>query len=156
MLTSNDFTKVSNSGDGKSRYVIHALKLVDGDDTGRLYEKYDLALKRAKAINDTAKRYNTKKFGGGIVFTINDDLDSLLNRLNERYRKFNPPVASTVRIMGNDLIISNKDYFLKRLYTILKADMDKNTRNSEILNMNVLLELMNIAVEEHELIYKYE
>lgn len=61
-----EFTRINNDTNGNPRYVVHFLNIpIDGDGLNVL-ERYELAVKKAKQIG--GKRYDNKKFGGGIVF----------------------------------------------------------------------------------------
>jgi hypothetical protein len=59
-------TRINNDVNGNPRYVVHFLMFITPKDTGDISDKYDLAVKRAKAIG--GKKYHTKSYGGGIVF----------------------------------------------------------------------------------------
>lgn len=66
-----DMTSVNNDANGNARYVVHFLDLltmreIAADDT-TTDQKFQLALKHAKAIGGTA--YRGREFGGGIVFS---------------------------------------------------------------------------------------
>ena len=74
------FTRIDNDVNGNPRYVCHFLNLLTKKENGyydenlekyieplcSVNEKYEFALKRAKTIG--GKKYNNKKYGGGIVF----------------------------------------------------------------------------------------
>lgn len=68
-----EFVKVKNDVNGNPRYVCHFLYLntaaelnASGNEWIPVSEKYEISIKRAKAIG--GKKYHTKGFGGGIVF----------------------------------------------------------------------------------------
>ena len=63
------FTRIDNDTCGNPRYVVHFLNLLTTHEqgwTGMLDSKYSTACKRANTIG--GRRYNTKRYGGGIVF----------------------------------------------------------------------------------------
>lgn len=81
-----EFTRIKNDINGNPRYVCHFTELLkesEKDFSGgwrKIQELYSLASKRANGIG--GKKYNTKKFGGGIVFqsyNINDTENRILN-----------------------------------------------------------------------------
>lgn len=104
MSTSIEFTRVKNDTMGNPRYVTHFLNFVSSIEmeqiredvrtfnaskaTGDNYksatnEAYEIAIKRAKKIG--GKRYNTKEYGGGIVFqsyNIKETEKDILELLN--------------------------------------------------------------------------
>ena len=61
-------TRVNNDVNGNPRYVLHFLDILNNEENSFLpfSKKYEYALKKAKIIG--GKKYNNKKFGGGIVF----------------------------------------------------------------------------------------
>lgn len=62
-------TRINNDINGNPRYVFHFLDLlteIEKDSNMGIESKYKLALLRAKQLG--GKKYNTKSFGGGIVF----------------------------------------------------------------------------------------
>ena len=69
-ITQNDFTCITNDVNGNPRYVIHYLRIAD---------TYDAAVTRARQLG--GKRYHTRSYGGGIVFTTYN-LRDLCERLN--------------------------------------------------------------------------
>lgn len=80
------FTRINNDTCGNPRYVIHFLSLntpdeldKSGDEWIPIGQKYDMACKRANAIG--GRKYNTKAYGGGIVFQ-SYSLDELRNAIN--------------------------------------------------------------------------
>jgi len=79
MNTEIEFTRINNDVNGNPRYVCHFLNFInDNDDKAAKqqanYKKgiysidllYKIALKKAKSLG--GKKYNNKKYGGGIVF----------------------------------------------------------------------------------------
>lgn len=68
-----EFTRINNDVNGNPRYVCHFLALNTQEekdsapnDFNRISNLYALAVKRANRIG--GKKYNTKAYGGGIVF----------------------------------------------------------------------------------------
>lgn len=68
-----EFTRIKNDVNGNPRYVVHFLSLNTRDELNRtgeqwidVSEKYELALKRARAIG--GRKFHNKQYGGGIVF----------------------------------------------------------------------------------------
>lgn len=82
-ITIDNFTRVNNDVNGNPRYVIHYLDLFEernkypGD---AITQEYDKAVKKAKKIG--GKKYNNKKYGGGIVFQ-SYNLPDLVKSCNE-------------------------------------------------------------------------
>lgn len=65
-----EFVQVKNDINGNPRYVTHFTSLLKNNEQelqGFFEVKYKLALIRARRIG--GKKYHTKNFGGGIVFT---------------------------------------------------------------------------------------
>jgi hypothetical protein len=58
------FTRIKGDLNGNPRYVCHFLNFITDLDDGT--HKYNLAVFRAKQIG--GKKYDTKGYGGGIVF----------------------------------------------------------------------------------------
>lgn len=72
-MDKSSFTRINNDVNGNPRYVIHFLALnTDNEkdntpnDWNRINNLYAMAVKRANRIG--GKKYNTKSYGGGIVF----------------------------------------------------------------------------------------
>lgn len=74
-MTTNtiNWTRINNDVNGNPRYVCHFLSLNTVDekentpnDWNRISNLYAMAVKRAHRIG--GKKYNNKKYGGGIVF----------------------------------------------------------------------------------------
>ena len=74
-MTTNtiNWTRINNDVNGNPRYVCHFLSLNTVDekenthnDWNRISNLYAMAVKRANRIG--GKKYNSKKYGGGIVF----------------------------------------------------------------------------------------
>lgn len=85
MKTQIEFTRINNDVNGNPRYVCHFLDLVKDSDfkigtrdmtdteaiqylfhMSKTEYAYSIAVKRAKKIG--GRKYNTKSYGGGIVF----------------------------------------------------------------------------------------
>ncbi len=80
MITRDDFTRVNNDVNGNPRFVCHFLQLTNKADDGlSIQEMYDVAVKRACKIG--GRKYHTKAYGGGIVFT-SYNLDDEVNFIN--------------------------------------------------------------------------
>lgn len=92
-ITPEQFKRIDNDVNGNPRYVIHYNYLLS-DKEDELYPltfspifkvvenmktRYKLALSKAKKVG--GKKYNTKSFGGGIVFQ-SYNLNNLCNELN--------------------------------------------------------------------------
>ena len=73
------WTQVNNDANGNPRYVCHFLNFM------RPWEKadYNLALSRARELG--GKKYNTKGYGGGIVFQYYnlDNLSQMIESMME-------------------------------------------------------------------------
>lgn len=92
-ITPEQFTRINRDVNGNPRYIIHHSYLLS-DKENELYPltvspifkvmenmetRYKLALSKAKQLG--GKKYNTKNFGGGIVFQ-SYNLNDLCNELN--------------------------------------------------------------------------
>lgn len=77
-----EFTIINNDVNGNPRYVVHFLDLLTSEEQAGLSisERYQLAVKKANKIG--GKKYNTKKYGGGIVFQ-SYNLPDLERNINE-------------------------------------------------------------------------
>lgn len=82
-MTTNtiNWTRINNDVNGNPRYVCHFLSLNTVDekentpnDWNRISNLYAMAVKRANRIG--GKKYNNKKYGGGIVFQSYDLKDT--------------------------------------------------------------------------------
>lgn len=73
--TQIEFTRIKNDANGNPRYIVHFLDLLSDNETS-----YDLAVKRANKIG--GRKYNTKSYGGGIVFQ-SYSLPELERKINE-------------------------------------------------------------------------
>lgn len=75
-----ELTRINNDVNGNPRYVTHFLNIpIEGEGLS-VSEKYALACKKANAIG--GRKYNTKAFGGGIVFqsyNTNDLINAIKN-----------------------------------------------------------------------------
>lgn len=71
-ITRESFTRVNNDVNGNPRYVLHYL---------HINESYEDAIKASKVLG--GKRYHTKAFGGGIVFTTYE-LSELIHQIKDR------------------------------------------------------------------------
>lgn len=73
-----EWTRIDNDTNGNPRYVCHFLSiLTQGEshtDTLSISEKYTIAVKRANEIG--GRKYNNKKYGGGIVFQSHNIKDT--------------------------------------------------------------------------------
>lgn len=92
-----DFTRIDNDTNGNPRYVCHYSDLLTKEENDslpltvspiykvndNLAARYQLALKKARKIG--GRKYNTKKFSGGIVFqsyniqATEKDINQLIN-----------------------------------------------------------------------------
>lgn len=93
-----DFTRINNDVNGNPRYVCHYSDLLSSRDKenlpliGRLIsdtleameKRYNIAVKRANQLG--GRKYNTKTYGGGIVFQ-SYNLQSLCDKINELLNK---------------------------------------------------------------------
>jgi len=61
-----EFTRINNDVNGNPRYVCHFLNLISENYEMSIQLKYEFAIKKAKQLG--GKKYNTKSYGGGIVF----------------------------------------------------------------------------------------
>lgn len=75
-----EFTRITNDVNGNPRYVVHFLELLNDNDTGSIEEQYIIAVNKANKIG--GRKYNTKSFGGGIVFQ-SYNLKNLEQSINE-------------------------------------------------------------------------
>ena len=62
-----EFTKIKNDINGNPRYVTHFLNIPIKEENLTVNQKYDLAVKKSNKIG--GRKYHTKAFGGGIVFS---------------------------------------------------------------------------------------
>ena len=69
-----EFTRINNDSNGNPRYVVHYLAIADN---------YEKAVKLANKIG--GRKYDTKSYGGGIVFQSYSlpDLERHINRIKE-------------------------------------------------------------------------
>lgn len=58
--------RIDSDTNGNPRYVCHYSNLLTDNDKEDHTQRYELALKRAKAIG--GKKFHNKQYGGGIVF----------------------------------------------------------------------------------------
>jgi hypothetical protein len=87
-ITPDNFTRVNNDVNGNPRYVIHFLDLLSeleyektaGKGLNSISNQYDIVIKKAKKIG--GKKFNTKAYGGGIVFQ-SYNLPDLVKKCNE-------------------------------------------------------------------------
>jgi hypothetical protein len=87
MVNSDSFTRVKNDINGNPRYVLHFLHFVKDDEIPRtapdfVTQKYNLALKRAKAHPFYGRKFHNKQYGGGIVFCTYN-LNGLIKDINQ-------------------------------------------------------------------------
>lgn len=92
MITKDNFKRIDNDINGNPRYVCHYSWFLSEKDKTELpgYEQYDRALKNAKKLLD-AKKYRSKKFGGGIVissYNLEDDCDIINDWMESENEKF--------------------------------------------------------------------
>jgi len=75
-----EFTRLQNDVNGNPRYVVHFLDLIS-DETGSVPSLYEIAVKKANKIG--GRKYNTKAYGGGIVFQSYNlpDLEKSINEI---------------------------------------------------------------------------
>lgn len=83
-----EFTKINRDVNGNPRYVCHFLSLLTNDESYNkdisLLNQYRLAVNRARSIG--GKKFDTKKYGCGIVFqsyNIRDLETSILDLVSE-------------------------------------------------------------------------
>lgn len=83
-----DFIKVKKDLNGNSRIVCHFLNFLPDWNKFHYSERYNMALQRAKKLG--GKKYNTKKYGGGIVFngfysfeSLQKSIENLLSEIGE-------------------------------------------------------------------------
>lgn len=62
-----EFKRVNSDINGNPRYATHFLNIPIEGEGLTVNQKYDLAIKKAKKIG--GRKYHTKTFAGGIVFT---------------------------------------------------------------------------------------
>ncbi len=74
-----EFTRINSDINGNPRYVTHFLNIPIEGEGLTVSEKYNLACKKAKTIG--GKKYHTKAFGGGIVFSTYN-LNNLIQEIN--------------------------------------------------------------------------
>lgn len=71
MINENDFTRINRDVNGNPRYVCHFIHIADD---------YTTAVERANTIG--GRKYQTKRYGGGIVFQTYS-LRETCNQINE-------------------------------------------------------------------------
>ena len=86
MITTENFTRVKNDGNGNPRYVCHFLQLnthaeLNAEPWIDTSEKYNLALARARNLG--GRKFHNKQYGGGIVFGCVFNLRDLCEQINE-------------------------------------------------------------------------
>lgn len=81
-ITTESFTRVNNDVNGNPKYVIHFLDILSEEqrDNLNVSDGYNLAVKKANKIG--GRKYNNKKYGGGIVFQSHN-LPTLAKQCNE-------------------------------------------------------------------------
>lgn len=81
MITPNDFISVDNDKNGNPRHVCHFTNFLTDEirTKNNLTDWYKIACKKANKIG--GRKYHTKNYGGGIVFS-SDNLQSLCNQIN--------------------------------------------------------------------------
>lgn len=81
-ITTENFTRVNNDVNGNPRYVIHFLDILTGEEQQNLtvFDGYNLAVNKANKIG--GKKFNTKAYGGGIIFQ-SYNLPDLVKKCNE-------------------------------------------------------------------------
>jgi hypothetical protein len=75
-----EFTRIKSDINGNPRYVTHFLNIPIQGEELTVSQKYDLAVKKAKKLG--GRKYHTKSFGGGIVFS-SYNLNNLEKEINE-------------------------------------------------------------------------
>jgi hypothetical protein len=75
-----EFIKIKNDINGNPRFVTHFLNIPIEGEGLTVLQKYKIALKKANTIG--GKKYDTKAFAGGIVFT-SYNLRILENEINQ-------------------------------------------------------------------------
>lgn len=90
-MIAEDFTRINNDVNGNPRYVCHFLHLISDKEEenapeglNRIGYLYNLAVSKAQKIG--GRRYNSKSYGGGIVFQ-SYNVDSLVKSINELQAK---------------------------------------------------------------------
>jgi hypothetical protein len=86
MITTENFTRVKNDGNGNPRYVCHFLHFntkaeLNAEPWIDVSEKYNLALARSRKLG--GRKFHNKQYGGGIVFRCVFNLRELCERINE-------------------------------------------------------------------------
>lgn len=61
-----NFICIKNDTYGNPRYVCHFLNFINSKEELPIYDKYGIALKRAKKFG--GRKFHNKQYGGGIVF----------------------------------------------------------------------------------------
>ena len=86
-INEKSFTRINNDTNGNPRYVLHFTNLITNEErdehSGQYYNvgtMYDIAVKKANKVG--GRRYNTKKYGGGIVFQCYN-IQNLIDKLQE-------------------------------------------------------------------------
>jgi hypothetical protein len=112
-------TRVNNCVNGNPRYAVHFLHLLtkeernSNDDINTMYIK---AIHKAKAIG--GRKYHTKSYGGGIVFSsynVRDEISEILKLNGEAIECHRPPNKYELK-MG---------YGATHYRTFLKSDIMK-------------------------------
>jgi hypothetical protein len=95
-VTPSDFTRINNDVNGNPRYVVHFTNLITKQDEQDIRDNYgaslshnplrftefcyDEAVLKAKKIG--GKRYTSKNYGGGIVFT-SQNVQAICDKINQ-------------------------------------------------------------------------
>ena len=78
-----EFTRVNNNASGNPRLVCHFINLLTDAERKEtsIGNMYALAISKAKKIR--GRKYHTRGYGGGIVFTTYDTPQELTERINK-------------------------------------------------------------------------
>lgn len=90
-----EFTRITNNVNGNPRYVCHFLNLnTSQENTPEFWEehgmntisiKYALAIKRAHKLG--GRKYHTKAYGGGIVFSFYESQEGFSKLIEDLVKK---------------------------------------------------------------------
>jgi hypothetical protein len=94
-----EWTRINNCVNGNPRYVCHFLHLLKSDSSDSINDKYRQAVNVAKELG--GKKYHTKQYGGGIVFSsynLLDETERILELTGEAIRCNRPPNAYELKM----------------------------------------------------------
>ena len=101
MITQEDFTRISNDGNGNPRYVCHYTEFTPDSDNSTSWDSLQGRYARALAVASKlgGRKFHNKQYGGGIVFQCYN-LRRLCDRINETMAELNGKSRNPARKPG--------------------------------------------------------